>query len=186
MNRTLVLIGILTWSWSFSDIEFRLTFFFTVEWLLIANCSSHDLLGQILAIIVLTWARSNHFLCTELVVLLIDRVFSTFRACKSIASRLEPNFSPGSLRNDSSCYPTWVECRPYSYIVMTRTQLLGHLLVSRLLSEPLNCRAEELETVRLGLGSEITLLSVEVLARARCDLIVITLKDVLDALLFVR
>ncbi len=87
VNPPLVLIGILSWSRCFSDIEFRLSFLLTIEWFLVSNCSSHDLLCQVLPIVVLARARGDDLLSAELMLRFDGSIFSAFRACKSITAR---------------------------------------------------------------------------------------------------
>lgn len=54
------------------------------------------------------------------------------------------------------------------------------LLESVRLSEPLNSGSKELETVRLRLRLEVTLLGVVVVTGSRANIIVITLQDIVN------
>ena len=185
MDPTLVLIGILAWSRCFSDIEFRLSFLLTIEWFLVSNSSSHDLLCQVLPIVVLSRARGDDFLSTELILRFDSSIFSAFRACKSITARWEAHIGSCLAHRRIIHHLASFECRGACHIVMTRSQFFSHLLVSCLLCEAFDSGAEELEAMRLGLRAEVAYLGVKVLARTRCHIFVVTLEDVLDALLLV-
>ena len=61
--------------------------------------------------------------------------------------------------------------------IATRSHFLIHLELV-LISESLDGRSEELETLRFGLRSEVALLRVVILARAWTDIFIVTLENV--------
>lgn len=132
----------------------------------------------VLPVIVVTRPRCYHFLSTVLLLLHLYGVLSTFGGSKSVRSRLKPNVSPclSRCRLDSFGAEGYV----LRHVVVAWAQFVCQVLSLPLICESFHRRTKELKSLRFGLWSEIALVCVEVLTRARRSIIIVTFKYIVN------